>query len=526
MKTRQKSERSKVPKSGRKPEARGGNEPTSIGTAAPVKQRTWQLGLPLGTAEERTAQAVLVDDGMAAGLSVAEPRATPKPRGNEKKATTATMEEVCGRLTLAFQKVASNKGAPGPDGQTVDEVRKHWSTIRPTLATALMTETYEPGNIRRVWIPKSDGSKRGLGIPDVVDRVVQEATRQVLEPVFEPTFHDGSHGFRSGRSCHTAIAAAREYVNEGYEWVVDIDLEKFFDKVNHQRLMARLARRVGDRRLLVLIGRMLKAHVVMPDGVLVRTDEGVPQGGPLSPLLSNIVLSELDEELAERGHRFVRYADDCNIYVRSERAGARVMASVKDFIERRLRLKVNADKSAVARPEERHFLGFRLKPKVEVGETEVLLSKRSLKRIDEKIREMTPRTWGRSLIDCIQTLNVYLVGWMGFFGICTGGEEQTLNGLDARIRRRLRAIQLAHWKTKRTIVRRLKHLGVKHTQAYKDIYGGQKSRWALSHVYAVDRGGLPNAYFAKLGLFSLLGAWNKRTRPVVAPVAQLRLPWG
>ena len=468
-----------------------------------------------------------VDDGMATGLPVAEPRATPKPRGNEKKATSATtMEAVCERLTLALQKVASNRGAPGPDGQTVDEVREHWSTIMPALTTALMTETYEPGNIRRVWIPKSDGSKRGLGIPDVIDRVVQEAVRQVLEPVYEPIFHDASHGFRSGRSCHTAIAAAREHVNEGYEWVVDIDLEKFFDKVNHQRLMARLAQRVTDRRLLVLIGRMLKAQVVMPDGVVVSTEEGVPQGGPLSPLLSNIVLSELDDELAERGHRFVRYADDCNIYVRSERAGARVMASVTDFIERRLRLKVNTDKSAVARPEERHFLGFRLEPGAHVGDTEVLLSKRSLKRIDEKIRELTPRTWGRSLDDCIRAINVYLVGWLGFFGICTRSVERTLHRLDAHIRRRLRAIQLTHWKSKRTIMRRLKQMGAKHRQAYKDVYGGRRSLWALSQAYSVDRVAMRNVYFTKRGLFSLLGTWTKRTKSRVAPGVQLRLPWG
>ena len=208
----------------------------------------------------------------------------------------------------------------------------------------MLSGTYEPGNIRRVWIPKAGrgGQLRGLGIPNVVDRVVQEAVRQVLEPLYEPTFHPSNHGFRPERGCQTAIAEARQHLEDaGHEWVVDVDLEKFFDRVNHQRLMARLAKRVSDRRLLVLIGKMLKAKVVMPDGVVVSTDEGVPQGGPLSPLLSNIVLDELDQELERRGHRFVRYADDCNIYVRSERAGRRVMASVARFIEGRMRLKVN-----------------------------------------------------------------------------------------------------------------------------------------------------------------------------------------
>jgi group II intron reverse transcriptase/maturase len=287
------------------------------------------------------------------------------------------MEEVCRRLTCSFDKVASNKGAPGPDRQSIDLVREHWVELEPELHTALLKGTYEPGNIRRVWIPKASGGQRGLGIPNVVDRVVQEAVRMVLEPLYEPTFHEASHGFRPGRSCQTAIRAAHKHVDEGYDWVVDIDLADFFNRVHHQRLMARLSERVHDRALLWLISKMLKAKVVMPDGVVVSNEEGVPQGGPLSPLLSNIVLDELDQELARRGHRFVRYADDANVYARSERAGQRVMASITAFIEKRLRLKVNTEKSAVARPEERHFLGFRLKREPMDGNVEVLLSKRS-----------------------------------------------------------------------------------------------------------------------------------------------------
>jgi RNA-directed DNA polymerase len=305
---------------------------------------------------------------------------------------------------------------------------------------------------------------------------------------------------------------------------VDIDLEKFFDTVNHQRLMARLGQRVDSRGLLMLIGRMLKAKVVMPDGVVVSTEEGVPQGGPLSPLLSNIVLDELDQELAQRGHRFVRYADDCNIYVGSERAGQRVMASLVNFIERRLRLRVNATKSAVARPEERHFVGFRLQRDALTGEVEVLPSKRSKERIDAKIRELTPRTWGRSLHACILQLNAYLRGWIGFFGICTAGVEATLRMLDAHSRRRLRAIQLAHWKTKRTIVRKLIKLGVAPRTAWRCTYEGRKSLWALSHSPAVDRG-LRNAYFAERGLVSVADQWAARFQHIAAPV-QLLLALG
>ena len=522
--SRQKSERCVVPKARRKPGPTRGIENPGGGKATPVYEQTRQLGLRFETAD--------VSGGSPPGvLAEAEwdrshpaSRGTPKSKRTKNTTSLVTMEEVCERLDSALQKVTSNDGAPGPDRQSIESVREHWSDVKSALQPSLLDGTYAPGAIRRVWIPKASGGARGLGIPNVVDRVVQEAVRSVLEPLYEPTFHEASHGFRPGRSCHTAIAAARTHLEEGYEWVVDLDLESFFDRVHHQRLMARLSERVTDRRLLVLIGKMLKAKVALPNGVRVSTEEGVPQGGPLSPLLSNIVLDELDRELAQRGHRFVRYADDCNVYVRSERAGQRVMASVTDFLARRMRLTVNAAKSAVARPEERHFLGFRLRREPTEGGSEVLLSKRSKDRIDETIRARTPRAWGQTLQGCVLALNAYLVGWIGFFGICTSGVEGVLSRLDAHIRRRLRAIQLQHWKTKRTIARRLIQLGVAKKSAWRAVYAGRTSCWALSHCPAVDRG-LRNAYFAERGLVSLVDRWKARPQALVAP-AQLTLALG
>jgi RNA-directed DNA polymerase len=521
---RQKSEDRRKPKSRRKSASTRGEERLGGGKAVSVEEQAWQLGLPFGTAENGGGQPAPLVDATARGRPGAAACAGPKPEDKNKTAMSATMEEVTKRLDEAFQSVASNRGAPGPDRQTIEQVRACWDELRGELVVALLEGTYVPGDIRRVWIPKAGGGQRGLGIPNVVDRVVQEAVRRVLEPQYEPTFHPNSHGFRPNRSCHTAIQQAQRYLNDGYEWVVDLDLEKFFDRVSHQRLMARLAQRIDDRRLLVLIGRMLKAMVVMPDGVKVSTEEGVPQGGPLSPLLSNIVLDELDRELARRGHRFVRYADDCNVYVRSERAGRRVMASLTDFIERRLRLKVNAAKSAVARPEERHFLGFTLRREPLDGEVEVLLSKRSRERLAAKVVELTPRTWGNTLKACISQVNAYLLGWLGHFGICTAGAEWDMGRMDAHIRRRLRAIQLAHWKRKPTIATKLTKLGVNRRLAWNGVYQGRRSRWALSHSPAVDRG-LRNAYFAERGLVSLTEQWEARRQPTGAPV-QLRLALG
>lgn len=504
--------RSRVTGSGR-----GGKETTA-------SQQVEQLGLFRETADSPQG----ADGGAAAGRPASAPHAVPKSRTTTGPAPPAmTMEEVASEQNLreAFREVASNKGAPGPDRQSVDEVREQLDELLPELRRQLLDGSYKPGDIRRVWIPKAGGGQRGLGIPNVVDRLVQQAVLRVLSPNYEPTFHASSHGFRPGRSCHTAIAEAKGYVEEGYDWLVDLDLEKFFDRVHHQRLLARLEQKIDDRRLLDLIRRMLKAKVVMPDGVVVSNEEGTPQGGPLSPLLSNIVLDELDRELEQRGHRFVRYADDCNIYVRSERSGQRVMASIVSFIERRLRLKVNRKKSAVSRPEKRHFVGFSLRRKPLDGNVEVLLSERSKRRLADKVRELTPRNWGQSLRDCIAGINAYLLGWMGFFCVCSQAELRTLHGTDAHIRRRLRALVLAHWKRRRHIVRQLIRHGVRPRTAWHNVYKGRRSLWALSHCPAVDHA-LDRAWFAGHGLVSLEQQWEVHNATNVTAPVQLTLALG
>lgn len=489
--------------------------PRRGGKAVPVKEMERQLRLPFVTAES-PGEDPGADGGGVPVLSGGSSRKAPKAKGSLGKVGPARMEGVVERLRIAFEKVAANKGAPGPDRQTIEVVREHLPEVVATLSRALLEGSYRPGDIRRVWIPKAGGGQRGLGIPNVVDRMVQEAVRMVLEPRYEPTFHPSSHGFRPDRGCQTAIAEARRYVEEGYGWVVDLDLKEFFDRVHHQRLLARLALRVEDRQLLTLIRRMLVAKVVMPDGVRVATEEGVPQGGPLSPLLSNIVLGELDEELARRGLRFVRYADDCNIYVRSERAGKRVMESVTRFIEKRLRLTVNQAKSAVARPEDRHFLGYRLRKREGGGPVEVLLSERSEKRLRERIVELTPRTLGWSLQAVIARINRYLEGWLGHFRVCTRGVIPAAEHADAHLRRRLRAFLLKQWKRKRTMARRLASLGARRETAWRGVYEGRKNLWALS-LSPPAHSGLRNRFFHQQGLTSLVDRFRQIWADLLAP---------
>ena len=398
-------------------------------------------------------------------------------------------------MARALLNVARNKGAAGVDGRSVDEVVEASRSLLPKLRRMLLEGSYQPGDIRRVWIPKPGGKgQRGLGIPNVVDRWVQQCMLQVLEPIFEPTFHNSSHGFRPNRGAQSAIAEAKGYVEQGFGWSVDTDLSKFFDRVNHQRLLNRLAQRVADGRILKLVHRMLKAKVVLPDGTRVSTKEGTMQGGPLSPLLSNVVLDELDWELDRRGLRFVRYADDFNIFVRSERAGHRVLGSIRRFIEGRLRLKINEEKSSVDRPANLHLLGFCLKPGKN-GRVEVYLSTRTTQRLCQRIRELTPGTWGGSLTSCIEQVNRYLRGWFGYFRICTENGAKRFQRYDAHIRRRLRAIIVRQkGRRPRFLYRHLRSCGVPKGLAHKAAYC-RRGAWFKSATFGVHRA-YGNAWFA------------------------------
>lgn len=481
---RQESDDRVVPE-GRRKTSRAGE--SRQGKAVTVSQRAEQLSLFIETADKGPKSM----------------------KGKGSVLPPMTMEEVANESNLreAFRRVAANRGASGPDRQSIEQVREQLDECLATLHRTMLDGRYVPGDIRRVWIPKASGGQRGLGVPNVVDRIVQQAVHQVLGPHYEKTFHDRSHGFRPGRSCHTAIKQAKEYLAEGYDWVVDLDLAKFFDEVNHDRLVSRLEQRIADRRIVSLVRQMLRAKVVMPDGVIVATERGTPQGGPLSPLLSNIVLDELDWELEQRGHRFVRYADDCNIYVRTQRAGQRVMVSLTAFIERRLRLRVNAEKSKVAKPQDTTFLSFKLW-RLRTGKVYVLAGDGALQRLRAELKTLTPRNWGRSVDDCIQGVNALLRGWLGYFGICDEKQHAHLGRIDGHVRRRLRAILLKHWKRKRHIANRLRKLGVPTAQVRIDLYSRRRSWWALSETRAVNRG-LNNRYFDRRGLYEMHAHWRE-----------------
>jgi len=416
--------------------------------------------------------------------------------------TDSLMEEVCQRDNLwkALTRVRANKGAPGVDGMTVRELRKYLKRHWPKIREQLLTGTYRPQAVKRVEIPKPDGGVRKLGIPTVLDRFIQQAVQQVLGSRWDRTFSEQSYGFRPGRSAHQAVAQAQAYIAEGHGFTVDMDLEKFFDRVNHDILMGRIAKRVEDKRMLKLIRAFLNAGV-MENGLVSPSEEGTPQGGPLSPLLSNLLLDDLDKELERRGLRFVRYADDCNIYVRSRRAGERVMQSVTRFLTNKLKLKVNESKSGVARPAKRKFLGFSF---TSGKQPKRRIAPKTLLRFKKRIRELTKRNRGVSLEQMVQQLRRYLIGWRGYFGFCQ--TPSVLRNLDSWVRRRLRCFQWKQWKRGKTRFAELRKRGVGKNLAAQTA-GSSRGLWHISRSPALSFA-LPGAYFDSLGLPHLDEAKN------------------
>lgn len=448
-----------------------------------------QVELNLGTGAE----------GEARSAAAREPEACTAKACLERPAVAGpSMEAVVERenLKTALAQVKRNKGAAGLDGMSVDDLpaylKEHWPTIRAQL----LDGTYKPQPVRRVEIPKASGGMRLLGIPTVLDRLIQQAVMQVLQADWDPTFSETSFGFRPKHSAHQAVERAQVYIVSGYAVVVDIDLEKFFDRVNHDVLMGLIAKRVADKRILKLIRSFLTAGV-MEGGLVSPTEEGTPQGGPLSPLLSNLMLDVLDKELEKRGHRFVRYADDCNIYVRSQRAGERVMAGIERFLAKRLRLKVNKAKSAVARPSVRKFLGFSFTGGAAPRRR---IAPQALARFKAKVRELTRRTCGRSLAQIVKELSVYLTGWRGYFGFCQ--TPSVLRGLDEWLRRRMRAIAWKQWKTGPARFAELRRCGVGRDLAAKTA-GSPHGPWRLAVSPALHIA-MPISFFRSLGLRSLV----------------------
>ncbi len=453
----------------------------------------WYQRLLFGAEEESPRH----DQGGADGIQ--------STRFEESQALTASdqtraltddlMERICDRdnLNRAYRKVKANKGAPGGDGMTVGELGAWLALHKDELIASLITGTYQPQTVRGVQIPKPDDGMRQLGIPTVVDRLVQQAILQVLEPLLDPTFSNSSYGFRRGRSAHQALAAAQEYVKKGRSIVVDIDLEKFFDRVNHDMLTARLARRLGDKRLLRIIRRFLEAGL-MQDGVCIERHEGMPQGGPLSPLLANLLLDDLDKELERRGHKFCRYADDCNVYVRSQEAGVRVLASLTKFLETKLRLRVNRAKSAVAYISERKFLGHRLLSGGNLG-----VAPQSLDQAKQKVRALTRRNRGVSMERMVSELNSFLAGWVTYFRHASCRSH--LQRLDEWIRHRVRCVQLKQRKRAKPISDFLRACGVPARSAWCLALSG-KGWWRKAGSPPATHA-MSLAWFERLGLVSL-----------------------
>jgi RNA-directed DNA polymerase len=418
----------------------------------------------------------------------------------EELQPTQLMEAICDpkNMNQAYKRVKANKGAPGADKMTVDGLAGWIREHRDAFMASLRGGTYLPMPVRAVDIPKPGGGTRRLGIPTVRDRLVQQAIAQVLNRILDPIFSESSYGFRPGRGAHTALQAAQEHVADDREFVVDVDLEKFFDRVNHDILMARLERHVPDRRVLAVIRRFLQAGM-MENGIIHDRHEGTPQGGPLSPLLANLLLDDLDKELEKRGHKFCRYADDCNIYVRSLKAGERVMASVTDFLEKKLKLRVNREKSAVARVEERKFLGYRL-----LRGGRLSLAPKSVERFKEKAKELTQRNCGRSVQEVVKNLNAYTTGWANYFRLAEA-KRQAID-LDAWLRRRIRCLRVKQCKRTRTIAEMLMKGGVKERDAWQTATSG-KGWWRLAKTPATHKA-MGRKWFEELGYKPLTAKWE------------------
>lgn len=425
------------------------------------------------------------------GRSEEAPRAM---SGDERSGASGLMEEALSRPNLwaALKRVRQNGGSPGIDGMTVDDLPAYLRVNWPRLREQLLAGAYQPQAVRRQLIPKSGGGERQLGIPTVLDRFIQQALLQVLQPRFDPTFSEHSYGFRPGRSAHQAVRAAQRYVQQGRHWVVDVDLEKFFDRVNHDVLMGRLARRIVDRRVLGLIRRYLQAGIML-HGVVMERHEGTPQGGPLSPLLANVLLDEVDKELERRGHVFARYADDCNVYVRSRRAGERVMELLRQLVAN-LRLRVNESKSAVARAWDRKFLGYSFWMAKD-GQVRCRVARKALDAMKDRVRGLTSRTRGQSLEQVVMDLTSYLRGWKAYFRLAD--TLTAFTKLDKWVRHRLRALQLKHWRRGRTIFRELRARGMSVRTAAQ-VAANSRRWWRNSALYI--HVALPNRYFDGLGL--------------------------
>lgn len=445
-----------------------------------LRQKPRQRGTPRGAKGEAHGETRGGEPGSANDEPV-------HPPWNE------LMEEVVApeNIARAMKRVCTNQGSPGIDGMTVEELPAHWQRNEGILREQLLSGTFQPTAVRRVMIPKSDGGERELGIPTVMDRLVQQAISQVLGPRYDAGFSSHSHGFRPGRSAHGAVHEAQSYIQEGYDWVVDVDLERFFDRVNHDVLMGRLAKKIEDKRMLKILRGFLNSGV-MTNGVVMDREEGTPQGGPLSPLLANVLLDEVDKVLEARGHRFVRYADDCNIYVRSQRAGERVMETMRKELTR-LRLRINAAKSAVDRPWNRQFLGFTFRGRREARRR---VSPRSIEKAKDRIRELTNRNRGASVATVVKELTQYLRGWKQYFGICQ--VHAARRDLDAWIRARLRLLQVKQWIRGRTAYRRLVALGA---TLHAANYTAQHLRrwWYAAHSEGMNQV-MPISYFDQLGL--------------------------